>query len=374
MLTESTRPGYSLRKPETVRLTDELGDDQTPDGLGSSAQTSNGGHGDIIRPVALAQPGRRVPAYYFSRLADFALERSDTVLGILTAATGGSLDATQRDAWIEEIEILKTSTSGVAGSLYLEFDIPRLGSRVDAIVLTGAAVIPIEFKCGDRLFSAQGYNQAWDYGLDLKNFHEASHDATIFPILVATKAPHGDVGWDSPGDDGVWPPRRSNAAGLHLAIRDTAVLASGHVIDANNWGLAAYRPTPTIIEAARALYSRHSVEAITRNDAGAQNLSVTSGAIEEVIENVRDSHSKAIVFVTGVPGAGKTLVGLDVATRRRELGDARAVFLSGNGPLVAVLREALTRDEAAPSRHDDAQRSGSANGKAVYPEHSSLSR
>ncbi len=273
------------------------------------------------------------------------VDRPEAILGILTTATGGTLESTQRDAWIEEIDILRRSISELEGTIFLEFDIPRLGSRVDAIVVSGAAVIPIEFKCGDRSFSTQGYNQAWDYGLDLKNFHEASHDASIFPILVATQAAEGDRAWSIRDNDGVWTPRRSNAVGLAQTLQEAKHLASGRSIDPTAWGIAPYRPTPTIIEAARALYSRHSVEAITRNDAGAQNLSVTSGAIEEVIDKARASGSKAIVFVTGVPGAGKTLVGLDVATRRRELGDARAVFLSGNGPLVAVLQEALTRDE-----------------------------
>ena len=104
--------------------------------------------------------------------------------------------------------------------------------------------------------------------------------------------------------------------------------------------------TPTIIQAAQALYSQHSVDAIARNDAGARNLARTSRSIEQLIDDARANGRKAIAFVTGVPGAGKTLVGLDVATRRRdESKPSHAVFLSGNGPLVAVLREALIRDE-----------------------------
>jgi len=99
-------------------------------------------------------------------------------------------------------------------------------------------------------------------------------------------------------------------------------------------------------EAARALYAQHSVEAIARHDAGAQNLRLTSRRIEELVDEAREQKRKIICFVTGVPGAGKTLVGLNLATRRRDLRQpTHAVFLSGNGPLVAVLREALTRDE-----------------------------
>jgi hypothetical protein len=230
----------------------------------------------------------------------------------------------------------------------LEFDIPRLGSRIDAVVLTGSAIVPIEFKVGEREYLRADYNQAWDYALDLKNFHAASHDSPIFPILLATDAPSMDTGWPPPHQDGVRPPRHCNAEGLATAIADARALATGTELDGAGWGAAAYQPTPTIIEAAQALYARHTVEAISRSDAGAQNLTVTSRTVEQVIEAAAREKFKAVVFVTGVPGAGKTLVGLNVATQRRRKEEAtHAVFLSGNGPLVAVLREALTRDELA---------------------------
>jgi hypothetical protein len=184
--------------------------------------------------------------------------------------------------------------------------------------------------------------------LDLKNFHEASHSAPIVPILIATEALtlpplklHAD-------EDKVYHPITISPN----CLRDTIDLALQNVRDEalneQQWSLAPYHPTPTIIEAARALYTQHSVQDIARHDAGAQNLQVTSGRIEELVDEAREKGRKLICFVTGVPGAGKTLVGLNVATRRREQDQpTHAVFLSGNGPLVAVLREALTRDEVA---------------------------
>jgi hypothetical protein len=266
-------------------------------------------------------------------------------LGRLVSANRYDLDAEQSRAWQTEIEILQTALAGLNGWLYLEFDVPRLGSRIDAVVIAGPAIFPLEFKCGEREYRRAHYEQAWDYALDLKNFHQASHHAPILPVLIATDAESSDETWKAPHADDVRPPIRCNADDLGRVLRHGLTLVSGAQIDEVAWGAAPYHPTPTIIEAARALYARHSVEAISRHDAEATNLQVTSVGVEEIIERARADRAKAIVFVTGVPGAGKTLVGLNVATQRRELGEARAVFLSGNGPLVQVLQEALTKDE-----------------------------
>lgn len=275
------------------------------------------------------------------------------VLGALSAAHIYDLEVEQRQAWEEELNILRVALRGLSGTLCLEFDVPRLGSRIDAVLVSGPAIFPIEFKCGERQFRLPDYNQAWDYALDLKNFHAASHDAPICPVLVATESDTADETWQGPYPDGVRPPYRCGARHLGDVLQRGLALTSGPPIDGEAWGAAPYQPTPTIIEAARALYARHSVEAISRSDAGAKNLRVTSASVEEIIERSRGDRDKCVVFVTGVPGAGKTLVGLNVATRRRMLGEARAVYLSGNGPLVAVLQEALTRDELARIGHTE---------------------
>jgi hypothetical protein len=287
-------------------------------------------------------------AWYAAPIPRFLGAPEQQVLGNLVQASQFDVTQAQRDAWLREIAILRASLVAVEGWVALEFDIPRLGSRVDVVVLTGPAIIPIECKVGERVYTRPDFNQAWDYALDLKNFHAASHGAPIFPILLATEAPDGDGGWQPPHPDGVRPPRCSNAGGLHRAIIEARGEAAGPALDGSAWIVAPYRPTPTIIEAAQSLYARNTVEAISRNDAGAKNLTTTSRTVEAVIESAARDLFKAIVFVTGVPGAGKTLVGLNMATRRRRDDDAtHAVFLSGNGPLVAVLREALTRDELA---------------------------
>jgi hypothetical protein len=184
--------------------------------------------------------------------------------------------------------------------------------------------------------------------LDLKNFHEASHDLSLVPILIATDAQAGSPRRLEADEDKVFRPIRVTPKDLRAALDSALHAVAGPNVSAEQWARASYRPTPTILEAARALYAQHSVEAIARYDAGAGNLSVTSRRIEELVDEARAERRKVICFVTGVPGAGKTLVGLNLATRRREPAEAtHAVFLSGNGPLVAVLREALTRDEMA---------------------------
>lgn len=288
---------------------------------------------------------KRHSAYYAAPISIFLSSHPDQILGTIAGAQTFDLELEQRRAWQQEIEILKESLQGIEGTIFLEFDVPRLGSRIDAVIISGPAVFPIEFKCGECAFHTADYNQAWDYALDLKNFHLESHNAPILPVLVATEAPHSDNGWQTAHPDGVRPPRRCRARDLRRALTEGLALMAGPPLDGELWGAAPYQPTPTIIEAARALYSRHTVEAISRSDAGARNLKITSAAVEEIIERARANNEKAIVFLTGVPGAGKTLVGLNVATRRQSFGESRAVFLSGNGPLVAVLQEALTRDE-----------------------------
>lgn len=299
----------------------------------------------------LAGQSRSVSAYYAASVEEFIAADADTILGRLAAANDFSLEGDQRNAWQEETELLRTALSGFDGYILLEFDVPRLGSRIDAVLISGPAVVPMEFKCGESVFHRAAYNQAWDYALDLKNFHEASHAAPIFPILIATKAESGDKQWEPAHADGVRPPFRCNGSNLAAAIRSALMHAKGDDLRGLTWGASPYHPSPTIIEAAQALYARHSVDAISRNDAGARNLRVTSRRVEDVIDEARKNGEKAVVFVTGVPGAGKTLVGLNVATRRRRTSEpTHAVFLSGNGPLVKVLQEALALDEVARKR------------------------
>ena len=302
--------------------------------------------GPMAKPDSANGIASPLRAWYCSSIDEFLKETPDAVLGQLAANSDFSVSSSQRDGWLAEIEILRSQLNGISGSVFLEFNIPRMGRRVDAVLIIGPVVLPVEFKVGERVFDRAAIDQVWDYALDLKNFHEASHSACIVPILVVTEAEESPEVTFHADPDNVYHPVLSHAAGLRGVLGLALSEVAGSTIDAHRWARAPYHPTPTIVEAARALYAQHSVEAIARFDAGAQNLHTTSGRIDALVKEAQAEKQKLICFVTGVPGAGKTLVGLNLATRK---GDedrvTHAVFLSGNGPLVAVLREALTRDE-----------------------------
>lgn len=286
-------------------------------------------------------------AYYSDSIAAFLAANDDEILGRLAMAGEFALDQTQRDAWLEEIKILRVALPPFQGSVYFEYAIPRMGRRIDAVLLIGPAIFVLEFKIGEKDFTLHALDQVVDYALDLKNFHEPSHNCLVAPILIATEATNCPrLSEPMPSKDGLLLPIKTNARMLGDAIAAVVRSAQGAEIDQAQWESGRYCPTPTIIEAALALYGGHSVAEISRSDASAINLSQTSESISSVIETAKTESRKAICFVTGVPGAGKTLVGLNMATTHIDkASELYSVFLSGNGPLVAILREALARDK-----------------------------
>ena len=288
-------------------------------------------------------------AYYAADIADFIAADPAAILGRLAIASGEDT-VEQKDAWQTEIAILKSALRGRAGHVFIEFTVPRLGDRIDAVVLSDGVIVPIEFKVGASRFTTADINQAWDYALDLKNFHRGSRDAEIVPILVATAAQSSPQRISEPYADLVYAPLLTNADDLSATLDAAFARAAVSHVDPEAWVASPYSPTPTIIEAARVLYSSHSVEALACNESG-ENLALTARAVDALVEEAKRGGRKKIVFVTGVPGAGKTLVGLDTATRRHDQSSAtHAVFLSGNAPLVAVLTESLVRDEVRRKR------------------------
>lgn len=287
--------------------------------------------------------------YYSDKIEDFLCTAPSQILGILVKNNDFPLEQTQRDAWLKEISLLQIVLKGLQGKVYFEYSIPRMGKRVDVLIIIGPIIFILEFKIGEKEFSTNAIDQVWDYALDLKNFHETSHDKWIVPVLIASEAKltHAILS-RTIKDDKLLEPIKCNGTLLREVLANALLLCDGNQIDAKNWESGSYQPTPTIIEAAMALYNGHSVNEISRSDASAINLSTTSQSISEIIELSKNNSQKSICFVTGVPGAGKTLVGLNIATQHIDKStDLYSVFLSGNGPLVMILREALARDKVA---------------------------
>ncbi len=286
-------------------------------------------------------------SYYSDSIANFCKTTPDEIIGKLATNNEFSLEQSQREAWNEEIKILQEILVSLQGSIYFEYSIPRMGQRIDVVLLIGSAIFVLEFKIGANEFTSNAIDQVWDYALDLKNFHESSHDKYIAPILIATKAKNAYITISvTPQNDKLLFPVKCNVELLGKVIEDVLRFIDGDTIDRVQWESGRYCPTPSIIEAAIALYSGHSVSEISRSDANAINLSKTSDAISDVIRFSKEKSQKSICFVTGVPGSGKTLVGLNIATTHiNALSELYSVYLSGNGPLVDILREALARDK-----------------------------
>ena len=286
--------------------------------------------------------------YYKDSLPSFFQKSTSEIIGSITLSNEFDSTLFQNKAWIEQIEILKSALAGYGGTIFFEFSIPRMGKRVDAIIIIKNVVFVVEFKVGESKFHSYQIEQVWDYALDLKNFHKPSHNAVLAPILVATEAKQSFIEISSTShNDNLILPIKTNKEDFTTAIKGVLeFFEDKEIIDGEIFEKGSYAPTPTIIEAAVSLYNSHSVEEITRNDADAINLTKTTSAITEVIHSAKSENKKVICFVTGVPGAGKTLVGLKVATSHLdEERGSQSVYLSGNAPLVAILQEALARDK-----------------------------
>ncbi len=286
--------------------------------------------------------------YYSDSIEVFLSKTTEEIIGSITLSNSFDSTYNQNKAWEQQVEILKSALNSFEGTLFFEFSIPRMGKRVDCLLIIENVVFVIEFKVGETDYLSYNVDQVWDYALDLKNFHQPSHNAVIVPILVATDADDSFINIVTTShDDNLILPIKTNKHGIKEVISKSLVWFYDKIkLDQTGYAKGSYSPTPTIIEAAVNLFNNHSVEAITRNDADAINLTLTTKSISEIIDYAKQENKKVICFVTGVPGAGKTLVGLKIAATHldKEEGNT-SVFLSGNAPLVAILQEALTRDK-----------------------------
>lgn len=288
---------------------------------------------------------RNLRSYYSASISDFLYQSTSEILGVIHSNDiSAETTIQQSNTWESEVKILKGQLRTFKdGRIIFEYTIPRMGKRVDVVVIYKNIVFLLEFKCGDTEYRQSTYDQVYDYALDLRNFQRESHNKILVPIMVSTRAPEiNDVIEER---DRIIVPLRCNAENIASTIETVAEQYNETSFDYLAWENSEYLPTPTIVEAAQALYRGHNVHDITRSDAGAENLTVTTAEINHIIEYSKANGRKSICFVTGVPGAGKTLIGLNIAIQRSNAQKGEhAVFLSGNFPLVTVLQEALARD------------------------------
>lgn len=285
--------------------------------------------------------------YYSDSITDFCNRSVLEIVGELTLASAHDINEETSQSWVSEIEVMRNAVSAFKnrGSLYFEYNIPRMGRRADVIAVIDGIIFVLEFKTSEQKFSHDAIVQVWDYALDLKNFQEGCLERAIVPILVAPSEKDKHCRFTLRHfEDKVYEPMASNASRLqeciNMALAEIPHTHSHTPEDDDRWAKSGYEPTPTIIEAAVALYEENTVEDITKHGG---DIDKASAELCRIIDHCREHQRKAICFITGVPGAGKTLIGLNTAIDQFNRGE-KAVYLSGNFPLVEVLQEALTRD------------------------------
>ena len=283
-------------------------------------------------------------AFYSNDIKTFLNQNEDEIFGIIAKNNNFNSACKQKDAWIAQIRLLKNVLNRYSnGSIIFEYTIPRVGGRIDNVVLIDDTIFVLEFKVGNEIYTGSAATQARTYAIDLANFHEESHNKTIVPILIATDAPDYELQINKYKNN-VYDVIYTNGNNLTKIFDKFKKLFSSQT-QLDKWLNSRYVPTPTIIEAAEILYNNHSVDDISQNEA-AENLTKTSTAVQKIIEYSKQDHQKSICFITGVPGAGKTLAGLNIAIENQKTtGKNYSCFLTGNQPLVSVLREALARDD-----------------------------
>lgn len=305
-------------------------------------------------------------AYLNKSVSEFLEAKPEELLmEIVNASQDSRIQDTQKRAWHQQIMILRDQLEpALKGQILFEFTIPRVGRRVDVCLVTNGPVFVMEFKINATAFASSDQLQAIDYALDLKNFHEHSHRRNLVPVLVSTAAKNQTLAPHF-SEDGIAELVQTNGSNIKEIVSEYIAASNQSYPDevCLTWHEGRYKPTPTIVEAAKALYQGHSVDEISRSEAGAENLSTTSARVQNLILDAKKNNQKIVCFITGVPGSGKTLAGLNIATNSLQVSGNRdgSVFLSGNGPLVAVLQEALARDEvqnayeagmAPPAKHE----------------------
>jgi hypothetical protein len=293
-----------------------------------------------------------MPAYYVSSVKDLAVS-DDLLLANLTKGYESDrycdLKVLQISSWNNQIAALRGALEQCPESehwgILLEFSIPRRMSRADAVLLIGTAVVVLEFKTEQVDSSAA--EQVEDYALDLLQFHKPSQNALVYPIVVGADSTRKKRKTRVSKFPDIEPTCFTTVSDLAVVLNEVGMRHRHEVQrDIDEWNFGEYHPVPTIIESAVGLFRDMHVDDIAHSDADPINLGKTVERLRAIIRAAFENKQKSVCFVTGVPGAGKTLAGLKLVhdSKVREETDSQIAFLSGNGPLVEVLRGALAKD------------------------------
>ena len=315
-----------------------------------------------------------MPAYYRAPLWKFVTDPATSIVGELTVANGKSnhpLAPEAVEAWVLQlpplvsgcVQLMSALPEAANFEILLEYPITRVGRRIDAVLLMHDVIVAIETKTGYSATTAE--RQVDDYAILLACFHEPSAKRTIVPLVVSDG--HVANAGDRPfADDVIRPCRRATTDTVGetlISVARDECHSDLPAIDAEAWNEGVFHPIPPIIDAAVRLYSENEVFEIGHAAAAKADLNKATESLTKIVRDAKDTGDKAICFITGVPGSGKTLVGLN-AVHHKDLRDT-ASFLSGNGPLVKILREALIRDDIRRPREDGERRTRRAAETAV---------
>lgn len=290
-------------------------------------------------------------SYYSANYQKFIQDTPKHIVGELSLTDDYStLLETQKNAWAKQVEVLQKELKNISfDRILFEYTIPRIGRRVDNVMFYNGVVYLLEFKVGADVYESAALRQVEGYATDLKNFQDGSRNCKLVPILISTKAANHENRIEK-YEDGVCKPLCANATNLHNVILQAADNFDEPELDSISWENSGYNPTPTIIEASQALYNKHTVQEITRRDSVGVTFAQTTDSIKKIISESKKRSKKSIIFVTGIPGSGKTLVGLNIASEYQDTKNNEfAVYISGTATLIAILQEALARDRVANS-------------------------
>lgn len=284
-----------------------------------------------------------------NNISNFLIANNDEILRLIIADHTHLVDDHQKNAWIRQIEFLKKNLIDLNGSIIFEYKLPQLGDTIDVVLLIRGIVYILEFKNGANSISNKDIEQLEGYVLSVKNFHYMSWNLPIVPILILTDIDDKKIIFPKDlcfNDDGIL--SKTFIINDKFELREIIYqFKSPNNINLDDWRNSPYKPSQSIIEAALQLWANHKIGYLREDENN--SINITANKIQKIINYSRNQNKKSIVFINGVPGSGKTLVGLDVVARNsnfanNEWSDTYAKYLSGNFPLITVLHEALTRD------------------------------